>query len=119
MLAKAAMQEEPAWVELTRGLPGVAGDDVFVLVMGSLGTVVSRTWRIPRFQVSRQGRLLRGIETVMPCIRPCAHPLAVARWFTSPHQDLVAGGEEMPVTPLAWLSAGRDPVTVAELAREI
>ena len=231
MLAKAAMQEEPAWVKLTRGLPGVAGDDVFVLVMGSLGTVVSRTrltgrklslhdlklrlagaeaavesasaiplagqraqltepesalldrlgfpeqdpgevgasertridfelfvrdsltleqagkllhlstgrlrqrlgprvrtlfgfkegraWRIPRFQVNRQGQLLRGIETVMPCVRPGAHPLAVARWFTSPHQDLVAGGEEMPVTPLAWLSAGRDPVAVAALAREI
>ncbi len=230
-LMKAAEREEPVWAQLTQGLPGTDGDEVFVLVMGSLGTVVSRarmtgrkpslrdlklrlagaeaavtgisanplveqgaqltaneaslldrlgfpehdpdevganertcidfevflcdcltleqagellhlstgrlrqrlgprartlygfkegrSWRIPRFQVDRRGNLVRGIDKVIPRIRPEAHPLAVARWFTIPHQDLVVGGEEDPVTPLAWLAAGRNPGTVADLAQEI
>ena len=230
-LLKAAEQEGPAWVKLTQGLPGIDGDEVFVLVIGSLGTVVSRTrvigrkpslrelklrlagaeaavkgvsaiplaeqraqltgseasmldslgfpeqdleelganertridfdlfmkecltleqagkllhlstgrlrqrlgtrertlygfkegraWRIPRFQVDRRGRLVRGLDKVIPSIRPDAHPLAVARWFTSPHQDLVAGRGEDPVTPLAWLASGGSPEMLAELAQEI
>lgn len=230
-LMKAAEQEEPAWVKLVQGLPGTGGDEVFVLVIGALGTVLSRTrvtgrkpslrelklrlagaeaavksvsamslagqgaqlteseaslldtlafpeqnldevgasertrldfelflqdslsleqaadllqlssgrlrqrlgprertlygfkegrsWRIPRFQVDRQGHLVRCIDKVIPCIRPDAHPLAVASWFTSPHQDLVVGGGEDPVTPLGWLAAGRNPGTVIDLAQEI
>jgi hypothetical protein len=230
-LMKAAEQEEPAWVKLTHGLPGIGGDEVFVLVMGAPGTVVSRTkvigrkpslrdlklrlagaeaavrgvsatplveqgaqlteseasmldslgfpeqdpgevgasertridleillrdsltleqagkllhlstgrlrqrlgpgartlygfkegraWRIPRFQVDRRGHLVRGIDKVIPRVRSDAHPLAVARWFTSPHQDLVVGVAEDPVTPLAWLAAGRNPGAVADLAQEI
>jgi len=230
-LAKAARQEEPGWLQLTRGLPGIDGDEVFVLVLGSQGTVVSRTrmtgrklslrdlklrlagaeaavrrvadtslgdrgaqlagneaslldslgfpepdpgevganertridfdlflrdsltleqagkrlhlstgrlrqrlgprsrtlygfkegraWRIPRFQLDRRGHLVRGIDQVVPRIRPDAHPLAVARWFSFPHQDLVVGAGEDPVSPLAWLAAGGNPGTVAELAQEI
>jgi hypothetical protein len=229
-LMKAAEQEGPTWVKLTQGLPGTVGDEVFVLVMGSLGTVVSRTkvtgrkpslrdlklrlagaeaavkgvsstlpaeqgtqlaegeaalldslgfpeqdldeiganertridfelflrdsltleqagkllhlstgrlrqrlgprvrtiygfkegrsWRIPRFQVDRR-RLVRGIDKVIPHIRPDAHPLAVARWFLSLHQDLVVGSEEEPVTPLVWLAGGGKPGMVADLVQEI
>lgn len=78
-----------------------------------------RSWRIPRFQMDRRGRLVHGITKVIPSIREHAHPLAVATWFLTPHPDLVASGKEQPATPLAWLSAGLAPEVVAELAREI
>lgn len=231
MLMKASEQKEPGWMKLTQGLPGTGGDEVFVLVIGSSGTVLSRTkvtgrkpslrelklrlagaeaaikgvfdtssarqgaqltereasllddlgfpeqdpgevganertridfelflqdslsleqagkmlhlstgrlrqrlgprvrtlygfkegrsWRIPRFQLDRRGQLVRGVDKVIPRIRPDAHPLAVARWFTSPHQDLVVGDEAEPVTPLAWLAAGRNPGMVVDLAQEV
>lgn len=83
------------------------------------GVKDGRGWRIPRFQFARRGKLIRGIEQVIPRLRTDAHPLAVARWFSSPHQDLVGGAKDMPVTPLAWLSAGHDVETVAQLAQEI
>lgn len=79
-----------------------------------------RSWRVPRFQfdVKRQ-KIVRGIEKVLPRIRRDAHPLEVATWFSIPHQDLVVGEHEEPVTPLDWLGGGRSPETVAELADEI
>lgn len=75
-------------------------------------------WRLPRFQFQGRGKLLRNIDKVLPSVRPGAHPLAVARWFQLPHQDLVApaGG---PVSPRAWLAAGWPPQEVADLASEI
>jgi hypothetical protein len=78
------------------------------------------SWRIPTFQLdAKRKNLVRGIDKVLPCVKADAHPLAVVSWFTSPHQDLVVGDDETPVTPLQWLSAGRSPDTVAELAAEI
>ncbi len=77
-----------------------------------------RSWRIPRFQIVG-GRLVRGIEQVIPHIRAGAHPLAVKAWFTSPHEDLVVGDRDERVTPLAWLAAGNPPEEVAVLAEEI
>lgn len=83
------------------------------------GVRQGRSWRIPRFQLER-GRLVRGIDLVLPHVRVDAHPVAVRQWFTSPHQDLVVGDDEDgPVTPLAWLEAGYPPGKVAELAEEI
>ncbi|MCW5834180.1 MAG: hypothetical protein KIS78_17410 [Labilithrix sp.] len=78
-----------------------------------------RAWRIPKFQFASKGKLVRGIERVLPRLRPDAHPLAVAAWFSTPHQDLVVGDREERVTPRAWLLAGRDPNVVAELAEEV
>ncbi len=78
-----------------------------------------RVWRLPRFQFERSGKLVRGIATVLPHVRSDAHVLAVKTWFSSPHQDLVVGENEEPVTPLAWLSAGRPAKDVAMLAEEI
>jgi hypothetical protein len=81
-------------------------------------------WRLPRFQFDphKKGTLVRGIDKVLPHISPSAHPLAVEKWFSMPHPDLVIaimGDDETRVTPLAWLSAGKPPEEVAELAREI
>ncbi len=78
-----------------------------------------RAWRIPTFQFAKKGRLVRNIDKVLPRIRPDAHPLAVYRWFAEPHQDLVVGDEETPLTPLVWLDAGYDRNVVGELAAEI
>lgn len=78
-----------------------------------------RAWRIPRFQFAQKGRLVRNIDKVLPRIRPDAHPLVVVRWFTEPHQDLVADDASAPMTPLAWLDARLDPGVVSELAAEI
>lgn len=78
-----------------------------------------RAWRIPKFQFASKGKLVRGIERVLPRIRPDAHPLAVAAWFSTPHQDLVIGADDERVTPRAWLLAGGDPDVVAELAVEV
>jgi hypothetical protein len=77
-----------------------------------------RSWRLPRFQFEGR-RLARGLEKVLPRIPPDAHPLAVQSWFQDPHQDLVVGPDEEPVSPLHWLKAGNPPEVVAELAAEI
>ncbi|TAK24208.1 MAG: hypothetical protein EPO26_07305 [Chloroflexota bacterium] len=75
-------------------------------------------WRLPRFQFDG-GRLVPGAERVLPAIPPGAHPVAVARWFTSPDQDLVVGPDETAVSPRDWLASGRDPAEVARLAAEL
>lgn len=82
-----------------------------------------RIWRLPMFQFvsasKNKLRLVRGIDDVLPAIRPEVPPLVVARWFSTPHQELVVGEAEESVTPLAWLSAGRSPAAVADLAAEL
>ena len=74
-------------------------------------------WRIPPFQFSR-GRIIRGLDEVLPAIREDAHPLAVQSWLASPHSDLL-DERERPVAPLAWLAAGREVERVVELAAEV
>jgi hypothetical protein len=83
------------------------------------GIKEGRAWRLPRFQFDRKGKPVRGIDKVLPHVRPEAHPLAIAKWFSTPHLDLVVGDDEEPVTPLAWLSSGRPAGDVAELSQEI
>jgi len=76
----------------------------------------AREWRLPSFQFAKR-RLVRNIDKVLPSIRRDAHPLAVHRWFTEPHQDLVVDGKA--VSPRVWLEAGEDFELVRELAAEI
>jgi len=83
------------------------------------GIKEGRGWRIPRFQFESKTKLVRGLDVVMPHVRRGAHPVAVRDWFTTPHQDLVVGGDDERVTPRAWLSAGQSADVVAELATEI
>jgi hypothetical protein len=75
-------------------------------------------WRIPTFQLVGK-KVVPGIAEVVPHLRPDAHPLSVVRWFSTPHQDLVVGAEDTPVSPLRWLAAGLSPLAVAELAGEV
>ena len=72
-------------------------------------------WRLPLFQFADAG-LVPGIDRVLPHLAPGLHPLTVVGWLTTPTPDLPYGEDEQPVTPLAWLAAGREPAAVAELA---
>ena len=76
------------------------------------------SWYVPRFQFNG-GALVAGIEKVLPRIQPGTHPLAVQRWFTLPHPDLVVGEDERSISPLDWLRAGKSREDVAQLAAEM
>lgn len=82
------------------------------------GPYVPGTWHVPRFQFE-SGKLVAGMEQVLPRIHPGTHPLAVQSWFTLPHPDLVVGEDEQRVSPLDWLRAGKDPEPVAQLAAKL
>ncbi len=74
-------------------------------------------WRVPEFQFDGD-HLVPGIESVFPEIQPTASPVAVARWFVLPWEDLVVDEElETVVSPRAWLLEGRDPAPVASQAQ--
>ena len=75
-------------------------------------------WRMPRWQFAG-GWVVPGAERVFPAIPANAHPVALARWFTSPDPDLVVGPDETPVSPRDWLAGGGDPAEVARLAAEL
>lgn len=91
------------------------------------GVKVDSDWRIPRFQVEKapssaskaRWRLVRGLEAVLPALSETSHPLAVARFFTSPHADLVLVEGDAPMTPLQWLAAGHPADDVASLVEEL
>jgi hypothetical protein len=73
-------------------------------------------WLIPSFQI-RGRNLVPGLDRVLPEIPTDLHPVAVSRWFTSPHADLVLGGES--VSPLTWLRSGGPAEPVAALAAAV
>jgi hypothetical protein len=87
------------------------------LAAGSLyGLKRADGWRLPRFQFA-DGRLVPGIERVLPHLDRALHPLAVVRWFEQPDPDLEI--DDAPVSPRAWLLAGGDPAPVATLAADL
>ena len=73
-------------------------------------------WRLPAFQFDerRDGRLIPGLEQVIPALDPALHPVAVYRWFTLPHPDLLV--DDAAVSPRDWLRSGGSPAEVAALA---
>lgn len=73
-------------------------------------------WRLPLFQFTPHG-LLPGFERVAPRLVGL-HPVRVARWFNQPHSDL-RDGDDVPLSPRAWLELGLDPDVVAALADEL
>jgi hypothetical protein len=75
-------------------------------------------WRLPLFQFTHQGTV-PGIDVVLPHLDRTLHPLTVVGWFTTPNPDLTYGDDEVPVSALAWLMAGRSSEIVTELARHV
>lgn len=80
------------------------------------GLKSGRAWRLPRFQFTEHG-LVPGFEHVVKRLPEDLSPVAVYRWLTAPHPDLVVDGEA--VAPLDWLRTGHDPGWAAELAAEL
>jgi hypothetical protein len=80
------------------------------------GFCVDRKWRVPRFQFHR-GRVVSGLESVLPKLDRNLHPIEVVNWFTLPNTDLWI--DEETVSPIKWLQAGRDAGKVAELAEYV
>lgn len=77
-----------------------------------------RSWRLPAFQFVPGGEL-PGWADVCRALPPDVSPVALARWLTLPHPDLVVGDDELPTAPLDWLIDGRPPGRVATLADEL
>ena len=74
-------------------------------------------WYLPRFQFV-EGKLVPGLDQVLPAIGHGAHPLALRNWFTLPHPDLVDDAE-VSMSPVAWLVSGRSVKDIVQLADEI
>lgn len=74
-------------------------------------------WLVPAFQFDA-GRLVPGLDRVLPHLAPTMHPLAVVGWFTTPHPELVRPVDpaESALAPIDWLRTGGGPAVVAELA---
>lgn len=69
--------------------------------------------RLPSWQFVEQ-QVIPGLGDVLPGIAEDIHPQAVSGFFLSPNPDLVINGQE--VSPVEWLSEGRDPRLVAKQA---
>lgn len=72
--------------------------------------------RLPRFQFTDSGEL-PGWAVVAPRVPAGRNLVAVQRFMTTPHPDLVSTDGEA-VSPYDWLAAGEDPAAVAALAGE-
>ena len=75
-------------------------------------------WRLPLYQLDDSGLgLVPGLAAVAPrCVG--VHPVATARWFMSPHTDLL-DDQGNPISPRTWLLSGGNPSEVASLADEL
>lgn len=86
------------------------------------GVKLGSEWRLPLFQFDG-GRLLPGLEAVVPRLDRDLHPLAVYRWFTLPNQDLVPEDvpqlPDAPLSPRDWLRLGLPPEVPARLAADL
>jgi hypothetical protein len=81
------------------------------------GLKLGGRWTLPGFQF-RRGRVVPGLDKVIPAVPRDLDPVSVHRWLTTPDEDLEIGGGR-PVSPLDWLAMGRDPAAVVGLARDL
>jgi hypothetical protein len=72
--------------------------------------------KVPRFQFEG-GRMLPGLEEVLPLLDNDLHPVAVQNWFTSPNTDLLIDDEA--VSPRQWLLSERSTNDVARIAIDL
>ncbi|MEJ7647696.1 MAG: hypothetical protein WKF57_01415 [Nakamurella sp.] len=99
--------------------PPVSASTAAASVNGCNHTLLSHrtgnAHRLPSFQFTDDGEL-PGWSKVAPHVAPSWHPVAVERFFTSTHVDLVL--DDRNVSPREWLLAGGPPESVAALAGE-
>lgn len=79
--------------------------------------VSAREWLLPGFQFTTSGEL-PGLRSVVRTSRPGTSIIAVVSFFTSPQADL-ENDEGALMTPVAWLTSGRDPNAVLSVAAAI
>jgi len=72
-------------------------------------------WVLPAFQFVEGGEV-PGIGAVASRLRDELHPVAVQRWFTQPHVDLVDPQSGERFSPRDWLRAGFSTEVVARVA---
>jgi hypothetical protein len=83
------------------------------------GVRLGSGWAIPEFQFEGDA-LLPGLSEVVSRLDSQLHPIAIFRWFTTPHSDLVHPDlEDRPVSPRDALRLGLPPAEVAELAADL
>lgn len=76
-------------------------------------------WAIPEFQFADEA-LLPGLAEVVSRLDEELHPVAVLRWFTTPHPDLLRpGSEDDPLSPRDALRSGFPPAEVAALVADL
>lgn len=80
------------------------------------GIRTGAAWRIPALQFTDVG-LVPGLSPVVRALPEDLHPVAIARWLTTPNPDLELG--DQVVSPLAWLRSGADPQRVATVASDL
>ena len=78
------------------------------------GVPDSAGWRLPRFQFTAEGSLLRGLDQVLPALPQDVHPVVVVSFLHRPNEDLLVEGE--PTSPATWLAGGGAVDTVVRLA---
>ena len=76
------------------------------------------SWRIPAFQFTSDGPL-PGLGAVIARLDPALSPVAVQRWFTTAHTDLLDRSTGRSLSPRDWLRAGGPPDVVASLAARV
>lgn len=72
-------------------------------------------WLVPAFQFVDDA-LLPGIGEVVSQLDPELHPVAVLRWFISPHADLYVKELDRNLSPREWLRLGYPTESLARLA---
>lgn len=82
------------------------------------GVETRHGWRIPSFQFTESGEL-PGWSTVAPRLPADLTAVELFGWLSEPNPDLFLGEDDEPVTPRAWLLAGRSARAVAELAADL
>jgi len=80
------------------------------------GIRLSHSWSLPAFQFGEEG-LIPNFDRALAHLDRGLDPVAVVGWFERPNLDLE--GEEGSVSPLHWLSQGKDWRLVAELAEDL
>ncbi|WP_053070664.1 hypothetical protein [Halomonas sp. PR-M31] len=86
---------------------------------GSLYALTSANRRVyPRWQFG-ESATLPNLEPVLNALSVSAHPLAVERFFLTPHADLESDLLDAILSPRDWLLAGHSPDPVIRMAREL
>ncbi|MFM9462623.1 TetR/AcrR family transcriptional regulator [Streptomyces scabiei] len=84
---------------------------------GTLYTIQDRELvMIPRFQLS-EGRLIPGLDQIVPLLPEGLHPLEVLSLLNRPSWALKLGGR--PTSPVGWLKDGQEPGAVEQIVKDV